>query len=54
MTDLQSCIWQSKHPGPLVPAKAGTQGHGPRPLDSRLRGNERSLSARAECLIVND
>src|SRR6266446_1174852 len=28
---------------PLVPAKAGTQGHGLRPLDSRFRGNERSL-----------
>jgi hypothetical protein len=26
---------------PLVPAKAGTQGHGLRLLDSRLRGNER-------------
>src|SRR5262249_39800233 len=26
---------------PFVPAKAGTQGCGPRPLDSRLRGNER-------------
>lgn len=28
---------------PCVPAKAGTQGHSPRPLDSRLRGNERGL-----------
>ena len=29
-------------PGPFVPAKAGTQSHGLRPLDSRLRGKERS------------
>src|SRR5262249_14733205 len=27
---------------PFVPAKAGTQGHGLWPLDSRFRGNERS------------
>jgi hypothetical protein len=26
---------------PFVPAKAGTQGHGLQPLDSRFRGNER-------------
>src|SRR6266571_9219105 len=40
---------------PFVPAKAGTQSHGPWPLDSRLRGNERSLSAeRAATLRFQD
>src|SRR5262249_9988770 len=29
---------------PFVPAKAGTQNHGLRPLDSRLRGNERDYA----------
>src|SRR5262249_31134199 len=28
---------------PLVPAKAGTQTYGLRPLDSRFRGNERNF-----------
>jgi len=40
---------------PFIPAKAGTQSHGPWPLDSRLRGNERSLSTeRAETLKFQD
>jgi hypothetical protein len=30
-------------PTPLVPAKAGTQSHEKKELDSRLRGNERSV-----------
>ena len=29
------------NPAPLVPAKAGTQSHTKKELDSRLRGNER-------------
>jgi hypothetical protein len=30
---------------PLVPAKAGTHGQAKQELDSRLRGNERSVVA---------
>src|SRR5262249_27658598 len=37
---------------PFVPAKAGTQGHEPRSLDSRFRGNERSFDMMViECIV---
>jgi hypothetical protein len=48
---MRDYVGKANTPSPFVPAKAGTQGHGPWPLDSRLRGNERSSGSRAECLI---
>src|SRR5262249_10294729 len=38
---------------PLVPAKAGTQTYGLRPLDSRFRGNERNFASPSITSHVN-
>ena len=43
-------VGQVVAPSPLVPAKAGTQNQ--KMLDSRLRGNERSVKAIQSKLIL--